>query len=339
MEKPKTYLDRIGGGSDKYVFISYSHKDCDEVFECLNRIYDAGANYWYDAELIDGDVWNEEVQSILQSDNCTGIIFFISRNSLASTAVFREFDLALEKLGSGKKFQVLPVFIGYEDYGKALVALCGTDYRTYVSSFISIMKNGDRLYLRLSDADSVGRIADFCSDNGAACGSGQFEIRGTNYMLRDGGKLREYSLGEYPQSDGEKAVPIVWDMFSRDKNLLYFVSRYCLDFIDYSAIEDIEAKKFGIEGDESVVGLRLIEKSLIDKFGEVIGPAVPTDYADSRRTQSLRAFWVKDGSGNLLLYNSTNRPLTGYVNFENNQFTAGIRLVLVLDDDKINRRK
>lgn len=219
------------------------------------------------------------------------------------------------------------------------MALCGTDFRTYVSSFISIMKNGDRLYLRLSDADSVGRIADFCSDNGAACGSGQFEIRGTNYMLRDGGKLREYSLGEYPQSDGEKAVPIVWDMFSRDKNLLYFVSRYCLDFIDYSAIEDIETKKFGIEGDESVVGLRLIEKSLIDKFGEVIGPAVPTDYADSRRTQSLRAFWVKDGSGNLLLYNSTNRPLTGYVNFENNQFTAGIRLVLVLDDDKINRRK
>ena len=47
----------------------------------------------------------------------------------------------------------------------------------------------------------------------------------------------------------------------------------------------------------------------------------------------------RDGSGNLLLYNSTNRPLTGYVNFENNQFTAGIRLVLVLDDDKINRRK
>ena len=144
---------------------------------------------------------------------------------------------------------------------------------------------------------------------------------------------------EYNIKENKNVILLSFEFIFENSNFFNLAYKNNLLLNIYSAIEDIETKKFGIEGDESVVGLRLIEKSLIDKFGEVIGPAVPTDYADSRRTQSLRAFWVKDGSGNLLLYNSTNRPLTGYVNFENNQFTAGIRLVLVLDDDKINRRK
>lgn len=334
-----TYLDRVGGGNNRYVFISYSHKDRDIVFNYLHRLYEGGANYWYDAELNDGDVWNEEVESIIQSENCRGVIFFISENSLVSSAVFREFDLALKKLGSTNDFEVLPVFIGYSEYKYALIALCETEFRNNISSFVSIMKNGDRLYLCLSDDDSADRMLAFCANNGATSNLRQIEMRGTNYIRRDGEKLREYSLGTYPHGDGEKQLPIVWEMFRRDKNLLYFVSKYCLDFVDYSAIEDIDAEKFGLDGDESVVSLCLIKKSLIDTYGDLIGEAVPTDYADSRRSQSFRAFWVRGNDGELLLYNSANRPLNGYINYENNQFAAGVRLVLVLDDDKINRRK
>ena len=93
MMLPKTYLDRRGRKSNKYVFISYSHRDKGYVFPMLQLLYDAGVDYWYDKELNDGEVWNEEIHEIITSSDCVGTIFFLSENAILSNAICQEVPL------------------------------------------------------------------------------------------------------------------------------------------------------------------------------------------------------------------------------------------------------
>ena len=75
MDKPKTIYDRVNRKHDKYIFISYSHRDCDVVFPLLDVLYNKNVNFWYDTELSEGDVWNKKVANILTNKDCVGIIF------------------------------------------------------------------------------------------------------------------------------------------------------------------------------------------------------------------------------------------------------------------------
>ena len=103
--------------NEKYVFISYSHKDKEFVYPLLSSLYDAGLNYWYDRELKYGDDWTEEAEQAMRSDNCLGVIFMLSPNSL-SNAIGIEIEICKSKIEAlGKnKVKVLPIGIGVGSY-------------------------------------------------------------------------------------------------------------------------------------------------------------------------------------------------------------------------------
>lgn len=91
---PLTYLDRKGlAPNAKYVFISYSHKSCDNVYACLNALYEKGLNFWYDKELRLGDNWLERVEKCYADERCCGAIFFFDENSLKGDAIEKEIKL------------------------------------------------------------------------------------------------------------------------------------------------------------------------------------------------------------------------------------------------------
>ncbi|MEA4929011.1 MAG: toll/interleukin-1 receptor domain-containing protein [Candidatus Limiplasma sp.] len=85
-----------------YVFISYSHQDYRIVFCDLLELKRAGVRYWYDKNLTAGESWKTNVEGMLRSPLCAGVVFYFSRNSLRSEAVFHEVQYALEGDGSGK---------------------------------------------------------------------------------------------------------------------------------------------------------------------------------------------------------------------------------------------
>lgn len=76
-----------------FVFISYSHKDKDLVFEDLWNIHEKGLQFWYDDGITAGEVWNETVEKKITHPNCKLIVFFVSENTLISPAIRREMML------------------------------------------------------------------------------------------------------------------------------------------------------------------------------------------------------------------------------------------------------
>ena len=77
MSKPKIYLSNEGRLNDKYLFISYSHKESDDVYAVLEQLNKRGVNFWYDDGLDVGDVWNEKVEEIINNPDCVGALVFL----------------------------------------------------------------------------------------------------------------------------------------------------------------------------------------------------------------------------------------------------------------------
>ena len=89
MENPKAYT-----GKDKYIFISYSHKDNDRVFPIISALQEK-YNVWFDEGIHFGTEWEDEIADRLL--NCELFIFIVSPNSLDSENCKDEIHLAREK--------------------------------------------------------------------------------------------------------------------------------------------------------------------------------------------------------------------------------------------------
>lgn len=82
-------------GSEKYIFITYCHKDTAAVFPVIERLARDGYRVWYDEGVDPGDDWPEIIAEHL--NNCSACISFISEMSLNSHNCRREINFALLK--------------------------------------------------------------------------------------------------------------------------------------------------------------------------------------------------------------------------------------------------
>lgn len=83
--------DQDGG----YRFVSYSHKDYKLVFKDVVRYFAAGMKIWYDRFLESGKSWVSEVRKKIVSYFCKSVVFYITRNFLASDSCLAEIECAL----------------------------------------------------------------------------------------------------------------------------------------------------------------------------------------------------------------------------------------------------
>ena len=65
-----------------FIFISYSHKDRDEVLGIIKTLYESGWKIWYDEGLTIGDKYDETLETHVQ--NCSAFLLFVTKNSLNS---------------------------------------------------------------------------------------------------------------------------------------------------------------------------------------------------------------------------------------------------------------
>ncbi len=97
-------MQKMYQGTEPYVFVSYSHKDKDEVFALINHLMLCSCNVWYDVNLESGNDWNEQVAEKLLSAEC--VLLLITKNSVQSEYVRDEINFARSK---GKK--IFSVFL------------------------------------------------------------------------------------------------------------------------------------------------------------------------------------------------------------------------------------
>ena len=69
-------------GTDPYVFVSYSHKDKNEVFEVIRMMQEAGYRIWYDEGIDPASEWDENIAEHI--NKCSYLIAFISPDYINS---------------------------------------------------------------------------------------------------------------------------------------------------------------------------------------------------------------------------------------------------------------
>lgn len=77
--------------SDKLVFVSYSHKNNDEVLKFIHRLEDDGFPLWYD-ENIHHSIWSASIENALEKASV--VLLFVTPDSLSSNNVFNEISFA-----------------------------------------------------------------------------------------------------------------------------------------------------------------------------------------------------------------------------------------------------
>ncbi len=107
IEESCSYEELIGKGilpkvhNENYYFVSYSHKDYKAVLKDILELQEKGINLWYDSGMRAGENWEEIAKQFISKFQCKGVIFYLSENSLTSSACSTEIDYVLN---SDKKF-------------------------------------------------------------------------------------------------------------------------------------------------------------------------------------------------------------------------------------------
>ncbi len=84
-------------GNEKYIFVSYSHKDTPRVGGIIRKLSESGYNVWFDSGIVPGSEWDENIANHIE--NCGCFIAFMSKNYLESNNCKDELNFArdLEK--------------------------------------------------------------------------------------------------------------------------------------------------------------------------------------------------------------------------------------------------
>lgn len=95
---------KVYQGTDPYVFVSYSHKDKEKVFEIISDLMLCACNIWYDTGLHSGDDWSNEIAERLYGAEC--VLFMVTANSVQSEYVKDELNFA-----KAKNKKIYPIFL------------------------------------------------------------------------------------------------------------------------------------------------------------------------------------------------------------------------------------
>lgn len=86
-------------GSEKYIFVSYCHKDKERVRPIISALASQGYRVWFDSGIYPGTEWPEVIAGHLEK--CSAFIACVSGNSIQSHNCRNELNYAILK---GKPF-------------------------------------------------------------------------------------------------------------------------------------------------------------------------------------------------------------------------------------------
>ena len=85
-------------GDEPYLFVSYSHRDTEQVYPILDALYDRKYRIWYDESCENGNDFSEELRTRIKDSEA--VLLFVSASSMASPFCGMEVIVACE-YGSG----------------------------------------------------------------------------------------------------------------------------------------------------------------------------------------------------------------------------------------------
>lgn len=81
----------------KFIFLSYSHHEKEMVQNDVLDLHKRSVRVWFDDNLEPSDEWSAVAKSIIEHENCIGVLFYNSEYSFASAACNEERKYTLER--------------------------------------------------------------------------------------------------------------------------------------------------------------------------------------------------------------------------------------------------
>lgn len=107
-------------GKRPYLFVSYSHRQSDEVVDTIRLLHERRWRVWYDEGIPAGSDWSKNIE--IRMRHCAAVLFFLSKSALKSPNCLSEIKTALEQR---KSVLVLPLEKAQPDEEwKALLEKC-----------------------------------------------------------------------------------------------------------------------------------------------------------------------------------------------------------------------
>ena len=140
-------------GADPYIFVSYSHKDKDEVYPILGMLQRNGFRIWYDEGITGGTNWRLMLREKIKSSNC--VLLFSSIDAVTSTAVTIEITTA-------NNFEVPIICVSLDDalfdetieeeLGRNQKLCYGKDFNQFEHKAIEALPKNCRVYAETDEA-------------------------------------------------------------------------------------------------------------------------------------------------------------------------------------------
>lgn len=111
-EWPAVYEPMLGENAKNYVFISYAHEDTDVVYQDLKILTENGARVWYDRAMHVGQNWVERAKNRIFDKHCIAVLFYVSPQSLKSSAILKELEYAMQRREEDTGFSYMSINIG-----------------------------------------------------------------------------------------------------------------------------------------------------------------------------------------------------------------------------------
>lgn len=150
--------------SDKFIFISYSHKDSIAVKEDMDALISRGVRVWFDENMRLGDDWTEIAARTISHENCVGVLFYNSANSFVSSAVQKEQALTKERADK-TEFKYWSINLeskfSAQIYQEALTKALSESKNDYISVMqkqLEMFNDNILCILRSDSASAVSRI-------------------------------------------------------------------------------------------------------------------------------------------------------------------------------------
>ena len=190
-------------GNEKYIFVSYCHKDKAIVFPIIEQLAKDGYRIWYDEGIDPGSEWPEIIAQHL--NDCSSFFAFVTNNSLNSHNCRRELNFALLKQKHFISIMLEPVNMSY-----------GTQMQLSATQSIFKYKidNEDEFYNKISNTS----LLDICKgDKNPDIIVSSFD----DYEVEPPHPVRDpFSDCWYEQDDPEKTPSDTEDDVSKEKRRL-----------------------------------------------------------------------------------------------------------------------
>ena len=150
--------ERILG--DRFIFVSYSHKEYERVSRDVADWNDKGVRIWFDRNMQPSDDWKKVANEKINHPNCVGVLFYNSDYSLASSACAEERRCTLARLGEGD-FRYWFINKDEESTDNMARRAWGIANENGESNFLDRISDINKLFndniLRIREIDDAGR--------------------------------------------------------------------------------------------------------------------------------------------------------------------------------------